>query len=65
MTYNNPNGRTFDSFFSRSQVVLETQMRGSDSIFDFVNLLYFKYHKINFKHGGLYNESPDWIRKKQ
>ena len=29
-------------------------MRGSDFIFDFVYLLYCKYHKINFKQGGSY-----------
>ena len=30
----------FDSFLSRYQMGLETQMRGSDFVFDCVNLLY-------------------------
>ena len=40
-------------------------MIGSSSIFDCVNLLYYKYHKISFKHGGSYIDSPDWIKKKK
>ena len=30
---------------------------------DFVNLLCYKCHKINFKHGGLYMDISDWIKK--
>ena len=40
-------------------------MRGSHFIFDSVQLLYCKCHKINFKHGGSYIDSPDWIKKKK
>ena len=40
-------------------------MIGSSSIFDCVNLLYYKYHKISFKHGGSYIDSADWIKKKK
>ena len=35
-------------------------MRGSDFIFDYVHLLYYKCHKINFKRGGSYIDSSDW-----
>ena len=38
-------------------------MKGSDFIFEGVNLLYYKYHKINFICGGSYLESPDWRKK--
>ena len=38
-------------------------MRGSDFIFDSVQLLYYKCNKINFKHDGPYIDSPDWIKK--
>ena len=24
-----------------------------------------KCHKVNFKRGGSYNDSPDWIKKKK
>ena len=40
-------------------------MRGSDFVFDSVQLLYYKCHKINFKHGSLYIDYPDWIKKKR
>ena len=40
-------------------------MRGSDFIFDFVNLLPYKCHKINFKQGGSHIDSPDWIKTKK
>ena len=40
-------------------------MRGSDFIFDCVNLLYYKCHKICLKRIGLYIDSPHSIKKKQ
>ena len=55
----------FEWLLSRYQIGLETSMRGSDFIFDLVQLLYYKYHKINFKRGGWDNDSPDWIKKKK
>ena len=40
-------------------------MRGSDFVFDSVQLMYYKYHKVNFKCGGSYIKSPDWIKSKK
>ena len=40
-------------------------MKKRDSIFDTVQLLYCKCHKVNFKRGGSYIDSPYWIRKKK
>ena len=40
-------------------------MRGSDFIFDSVQLMYYKCHKVNFRGGGSYIDSPDWIKKKK
>ena len=31
---------------------------------DSVGLMYYKYQKVNFKRGGSYIDSPDWIKKK-
>ena len=42
-----------------------TSMRGGNFIFDSVQLLYYKCHKINFKCGCSYNNFPDWIKKKK
>ena len=44
---------------NRYQNKLETSMRGSDFILDCANLLYYKCHKINFKRGESYINSPD------
>ena len=33
-------------------------MKGSEFVFDFVQLLYYKCHKINPIRGGLYTGSP-------
>ena len=45
--------KNFQLLSSRYQTGLGTSMRGSDFIFDGLNLLYCKCHKINFKHEGL------------
>ena len=41
--------KNFESLPSRYQIGSETSMRGSGLIFDYVHLLYYKCHKINFK----------------
>ena len=38
-------------------------MKGSDFVFDYVHLLYYKCHKINPNCGGSYIDSPDWKKK--
>ena len=53
--------KTFFNLLSRYQIGLELSMRGSG--FDGVKLLSYKCHKINFKCGGSYIDSPDWIKK--
>ena len=40
-------------------------MRGSDFVFNSGQLLYYKCHRINFRRGGSYNDSPDWMKKKK
>ena len=51
--------------FKTYQVALETRIRGSDFVFDSIQLLYYKCHKITFKRGETYIDSPDWIKKKK
>ena len=48
-----------ESFPTRYQTGLEELMKGSDFVFDCVNLLCYKCHKINLKHGGSYIDSPN------
>ena len=67
-SYNDANevvDEVFESLCSRYQGNLETSMRGSNSTFDSVQLMYYKCHKVNFKRVGSYIDSPDWIKKKR
>ena len=54
-----------ESLLSRYQIGLEPSMRGSDFIFESVQLLYCTSHKINFERGGSSIESSDQIKKKK
>ena len=49
---------------NRYQNNLES-MKGSDFVFDYVQLLYYKCHKINPICGGSYIGSPDQIKNKK
>ena len=40
-------------------------MKGSGFIFDSVQVMYYKCHKVNFKRGGWHIDSPDWRKKKK
>ena len=57
------------SLRSRFQKYLETSMKESDSIFDLVQLMHYKCHKVIFKVificGGSYIDAPDRIKKKK
>ena len=57
--------KLFKSLRSKYQDNLETSMKGSDFIFDSVQLKYYKCDKVNFKRDGSYIDSPDWIKKKK
>ena len=37
-------------------------MKGSHFVFYYVNVLYYKCHKINVNQSGSYIDSPDWIK---
>ena len=38
-------------------------IKGSEFVFDFVQLLYYKCHKVIPNRGGSCIDSPDWIKK--
>ena len=48
----------FGSLLQRYQEGLLESMKGSESVFGSVNLLYYKLHKISLNRGGLYIDSP-------
>ena len=57
--------KPFKSLCSTRQENLETSIKGSDFIFDSVQLFYCQCHKVNFSRGGSYIDSPGWIKKKK
>ena len=66
--YNNENevvNELFDLLRLKYQDNLNTSMRGSDFIFDSVQLMYYKCHKVNYKRGGSYIDSPNRIKNKK
>ena len=40
-------------------------MTGSEFVFDYAQLLYYKFHKISPYRGGLYTDSPEWMKSKK
>ena len=63
-SYNDANGvvdELSESLHSRYQGNLQTTMRGSDFIFDPIQLMCCKCHTLNFKRGSSYIDSPAWI----
>ena len=67
-SYNDANevvDELFESLCSRYPGNLETSIRESDFIFDSVQLMYYKCHKVNFRRVGSYIDFPDWIKKKK
>ena len=56
-----------ESLLSRYQAGIEESIKISDFVFDCVNLLHYKYHKLILimKRDGSYKDSPDWIKNKK
>ena len=54
----------FDALKNRYQINLES-MKGSEFVFNYVQLLHYKCHKVNPNRGGSYIDSPDWIKNKK
>ena len=61
MTYNVNDvvDELFESFISRYQIGLKTSMRGSNFVFNSVQLLYYKCREVYFKSSGSYIEPLD------
>ena len=55
----------FESLFQKYQEGLENSIKGSEFVFDNVNLLYYKFHKISLNRGGSYIDSPEWLKYKK
>ena len=55
----------FESLLQRYQEGLEELMKGSDFIFDSVDLLEYELNKIGLNRGGSYIDSPKWLKNKK
>ena len=40
-------------------------MKGSEFIFNYAQLMYYKCQKINLNSSGSFLDSPDWIKSKK
>ena len=56
--------KLFDSLKSRYQTN-SLSIKGSEFVFDYVNLLYYKCHKVIPNHGGSYIDCPNWTKAKK
>ena len=53
------------SFLQRYQEKLEEQMRGSEFVFESVDLLFYSLHKTRLRRGKSYIKSPEWLKNKE
>ena len=59
------NRELFESLLQKYQKGLEESTRGSEFVFDSIDILCYKLHKISLNRGGSYIDSPQWLRKKR
>ena len=55
----------FESLLQKYQDGLEKSVKGSEFIFDSIDLLYYNLHKISLNRGGSYIDSPEWLKNKK
>ena len=55
---------TFESFLYNYQKELKN-IKGSDFIFEGVDLLDYKLHRVRLNRGGSYIKSPKWLENKK
>ena len=57
--------KAFESLLKEYQTGLEIKMKKSDFVFDGVDALFYKLHKISLNKGGSYIDSPKWLKDKK
>ena len=55
----------FKSTLERYQTGLQESMRGRKFVFDCVNELHYKLHKVDLNRGGTCIDSPRWLKNKK
>ena len=56
--------KLINSFMKRYQEGLETKMKGSSYMFESIDLLEYRLHKISLNRGSSYIDSPIWVKNK-
>ena len=54
----------FESLLFRYRIGLQELMKDSDLVFDYIDLLLGKFHKISLSDAGSYIDSPDLVKRK-
>ena len=52
-------------FLQKYQEGLEESMRGSEFVYDSVDVLYYNLNKVSLSRGGSYIDSPKWLKNKK
>ena len=55
----------FKSLLQNYKKGLEEKMRGSEFVFDSVDLLYYSLYRISLNRGGSYIDYPKWLKNKK
>ena len=55
----------FESFLQKYQEGLEESMRGSEFVYDSVDVFYYNLNEVRLSRGGSYIDSPKWLENKK
>ena len=55
----------FESFLQKYQEGLEESMRGSEFVYDSVDVLCYNLYKVSLSRAGSYIDSPKWLKNKK
>ena len=55
----------FKSLLQKYLQGLEKSMKGTEFVFDRIDLLYYKIHKISLNRSGSYIDSTEWLKNKK
>ena len=55
----------FESFLQKYQEGLEESMRGSEFVYDSVDVLYYNLNKVSLSRAVSYIDSPKWLENKK
>ena len=53
------------NLFAKYQEGLEESMRGSEFVYDSIDVLHYNLNKVSLSRGGSYIDSPKWLKNKK